>query len=241
VAQRAVRREPVAGYRRDNATVDPPYLHPDYVGTRLRAPKRPLIPLRHTLSEVTGPMYGHEDVGELDHDLTRQHAGEPLGERIILAGRVLDGDGRPVTGTLVEIWQANSAGRYLHEVDRHPAPIDPNFSGAGRCLTDDDGRYRFITIKPGAYPWKNHPNAWRAAHIHISLFGPAFATRLVTQMYFPGDPLFFQDPIFHSVPDERDRERLISTFDLDNTVPEWALAYDFDIVLRGRESTPMED
>jgi protocatechuate 3,4-dioxygenase beta subunit len=220
--------------------VDPPYLHPDYVATRLRAPRRPLIPLRHTLSEVTGPVYGHESVGELDHDLTRQHSGEPIGERIILGGRVLDGDGRPVTGTLVEIWQANAAGRYRHEVDRHPAPIDPNFSGAGRCLTDDEGRYRFITIKPGAYPWRNHPNAWRAAHIHISLFGPAFATRLVTQMYFPGDPLFFQDPIFHSVRDARDRERLISQFDLDHTVPEWALAYNFDIVLRGRESTLME-
>jgi protocatechuate 3,4-dioxygenase, beta subunit len=231
----------VTGYRRDHDAVDPPYLYPDYVGTRLRAPKRPLIPLRHTLSEVTGPVYGHERVGELDHDLTRQHAGEPIGERIILGGRVLDGDGRPVTATLVEIWQANAAGRYRHEVDRHPAPIDPNFSGAGRCLTDDEGRYRFITIKPGAYPWRNHPNAWRAAHIHISLFGPAFATRLVTQMYFPGDPLFFQDPIFHSVPDPRDRERLISRFDLDHTVPEWALAYSFDIVLRGRESTPTEE
>jgi protocatechuate 3,4-dioxygenase beta subunit len=231
----------VVGYRRDNEAVDPPYLHPDYVGTRLRAPKRPLIPLRHTLSEVTGPVYGHERVGELDHDLTRQHAGEPLGERIILSGRVLDGDGRPVRRSLVELWQANSAGRYRHEIDRHPAPIDPNFSGAGRCVTDDEGRYRFITIKPGAYPWKNHPNAWRAAHIHISLFGPAFATRLVTQMYFPGDPPFFQDPIFHSVPDQRDRERLISQFDLDRTVPDWALAYRFDIVLRGRESTPMED
>jgi protocatechuate 3,4-dioxygenase, beta subunit len=230
----------VTGYRRDHDAVDPPYLYPDYVATRLRAPKRPLIPLRHTLSEVTGPVYGHESVGELDHDLTRQHSGEPIGERIILGGRVLDGEGRPVTGTLVEIWQANAAGRYRHEVDRHPAPIDPNFSGAGRCLTDDEGRYRFITIKPGAYPWRNHPNAWRAAHIHISLFGPAFATRLVTQMYFPGDPLFFQDPIFHSVPDARDRERLISRFDLDRTVPEWALAYSFDIVLRGRESTPME-
>jgi protocatechuate 3,4-dioxygenase, beta subunit len=231
----------VTGYRRDHDAVDPPYLYPDYVGTRLRAPKRPLIPLRHTLSEVTGPVYGHESVGELDHDLTRQHAGEPIGERIILGGRVLDGDGRPVRGTLVEIWQANATGRYRHEVDRHPAPIDPNFSGAGRCLTDDEGRYRFITIKPGAYPWRNHPNAWRAAHIHISLFGPAFATRLVTQMYFPGDPLFFQDPIFHSVPDPSDRERLISRFDLDHTVPEWALAYSFDIVLRGRESTPMDE
>jgi protocatechuate 3,4-dioxygenase beta subunit len=232
-------RNAIAGYRRDSA--DPAYLHPDYVATRTRAPRRPLIPVEHTLSEVTGPVYGHEDIGELDHDLTRQHKGEPLGERIILHGRVLDGDGRPVRGTLIEIWQANAAGRYKHDVDRHPAPLDPNFSGAGRCVTDAEGRYRFITIKPGAYPWKNHPNAWRAAHIHVSLFGPAFATRLVTQMYFPGDPLFFQDPIFHSVTDPRDRERLIARFDLDRTVPEWALSYGFDIVLRGREATPRED
>jgi protocatechuate 3,4-dioxygenase beta subunit len=228
----------IARYRRESA--DPPYLHPDYVATRTRAPRRPLVPLPQTLSEVTGPVYGHEDVSELDHDLTRQHAGEPLGERMILHGRVRDGDGRPVPATLIEIWQANSAGRYKHEVDRHPAPLDPNFSGAGRCLTDAEGRYRFITIKPGAYPWRNHPNAWRAAHIHFSLFGPAFATRLVTQMYFPGDPLFFQDPIFHSVRDVRHRERMIARFDLSETVPEWALAYEFDIVLRGREATPME-
>ena len=231
----------VVGYRHDNEAVDPPYLHLDYLATRTRAPKRPLILLPHTLSEITGPVYGHEDVGELDHDLTRQHDGEPLGERIILAGRVLDGDGRPVPETLVELWQANAAGRYLHAVDRHPAPLDPNFSGAGRCLTDADGRYRFVTVKPGAYPWKNHANAWRAAHIHLSLFGPAFATRLVTQMYFPGDPLFFQDPIFQSVPEAADRERLISQFDLDATEPEWALAYRFDVVLRGRDATPMED
>jgi protocatechuate 3,4-dioxygenase, beta subunit len=229
----------IARYRRESA--DPPYLHPDYVATRTRAPRRPLVPLPQTLTEVTGPVYGEEEVGELDHDLTRQHAGEPLGERMILHGRVLDGDGRPVRGTLIEIWQANSAGRYKHEVDRHPAPLDPNFSGAGRCLTDAEGRYRFITIKPGAYPWRNHPNAWRAAHIHLSLFGPAFATRLVTQMYFPGDPLFFQDPIFHSVRDARHRERMIARFDLEETLPEWALAYEFDVVLRGRDATPMED
>jgi protocatechuate 3,4-dioxygenase, beta subunit len=229
----------VARYRRESA--DPPYLHPDYVSTRTRAPRRPLVPLLQTLSEITGPVYGHERVGERDHDLTRQHEGEPLGERMILHGRVLDGNGRPVRNTLIEIWQANSAGRYKHHVDRHPAPLDPNFSGAGRCMTDDEGRYRFVTIKPGAYPWKNHPNAWRAAHIHLSLFGPAFATRLVTQMYFPGDPLFFQDPIFHSVRDARHRERMIAGFDLAQTVPEWALAYEFDVVLRGREATPMED
>ena len=229
------------GYRRDHAEVDPPYLHPEYVSTRTRAPKRPLVPLPHTLSEITGPVYGHEDVGELDHDLTRQHDGEPLGERMILHGRVVDGDQRPVRNTLIELWQANAAGRYRHEVDAHPAPLDPNFSGAGRCITDDEGRYRFITVKPGAYPWRNHPNAWRAAHIHLSLFGTAFATRLVTQMYFPGDPLFFQDPIFLAVRDERHRKRLISEFDLESTVPEWALAFRFDIVLRGREATPMEE
>jgi protocatechuate 3,4-dioxygenase beta subunit len=231
----------VVGYRRDDVDVDPPYLSPDYVATRTRAPKRPLILLPHTLSEVTGPVYGDERIGELDHDLTRQHAAEPIGERIILHGRVLDGDGRPVPGTLVEVWQANSAGRYAHVVDGHPAPLDPNFTGAGRCLTDAEGGYRFITIKPGAYPWPNHPNAWRAQHVHFSVFGPAFATRMVTQMYFPGDPLFFQDPIFHSVRDPRDRDRMVSAFDLDNTIEQWALAYRFDIVLRGRESTPMVD
>jgi protocatechuate 3,4-dioxygenase, beta subunit len=241
MAQRVTRGVQIAGYRRDDVEVDPPYLHPDYVATRTRSPKRPLLLLPHTLSEVTGPVYGHDRIGELDHDLTRQHDGEPIGERIILHGRVLDGDGRPVRGTLVEIWQANAAGRYKHVVDGHPAPLDPNFTGAGRCLTDDDGNYRFITIKPGAYPWPNHPNAWRAQHVHFSVFGPAFATRLVTQMYFPGDPLFFQDPIFHSVRDSRHRDRMISAFDLDNTVEEWALAYRFDIVLRGREATPMED
>jgi protocatechuate 3,4-dioxygenase, beta subunit len=241
MAQRVTRGVQIAGYRRDDVEVDPPYLHPDYVATRTRSPKRPLLLLPHTLSEVTGPVYGHDRIGELDHDLTRQHDGEPIGERIILHGRVLDGDGRPVRGTLVEIWQANAAGRYKHVVDGHPAPLDPNFTGAGRCLTDDEGNYRFITIKPGAYPWPNHPNAWRAQHVHFSVFGPAFATRLVTQMYFPGDPLFFQDPIFHSVRDPKHRVRMISAFDLDNTVEEWALAYRFDIVLRGREATPMED
>ena len=154
---------------------------------------------------------------------------------------MLDGDGRPVRNTLIELWQANSAGRYRHAGDSHPAPLDPNFSGGGRAVTDDEGRYRFITVKPGAYPWGNHDNAWRSAHIHLSLFGHAFAQRLVTQMYFPGDPLFSQDPILESVRDESARARLISSFDLSETVPEWALAYRFDIVLRGRESTPMED
>ena len=229
----------VAGYRRHGD--DPPHLWPDYKATRTRAPRRPLIVLPHTLSEITGPAYGHERVGPIDHDLTRQHDGKPLGERIVLHGRVIDADARPVRNTLIELWQANAAGRYRHQVDVHPAPIDPNFSGAGRCLTDDEGRYRFVTVKPGAYPWRNGPNAWRARHIHLSLYGPAFATRLVTQMYFPGDSLFFQDPIFNSVRDVAARERMICTFDLSETVPEWALAYEFDIVLRGRQATPLED
>ncbi len=222
------------------AGVEPPYLYPDYKGTRLRAPKEPLVIVPWTLSEVTGPAYGRGRVGDLDHDLTRQHTGEPLGERIIVHGRVRDGDGRPVRNSLVEVWQANAAGCYAHHKDRHPAPLDPNFSGAGRCLTDDEGFYRFVTVKPGAYPWGNHPNAWRPAHIHFSLFGPAFTTRLITQMYFPGDPLFFQDPIFQSVRDPEAQQRMISGFDLSATVPEWALAYRFDIVLGGRASTPME-
>jgi protocatechuate 3,4-dioxygenase beta subunit len=230
----------VVPYRRDEPGEQPEHLYPGYESTRLRAPKRPLIILPHTLTEITGPVYGHERLGPVDNDLTVQHEGEPLGERIIVHGRVLDGEGRPVRNSLVEIWQANAGGRYRHDGDQHPAPLDPNFSGAGRAVTDDEGRYRFITIKPGAYPWRNHPNAWRPAHIHFSLFGNAFASRLVTQMYFPGDPLFFQDPIFHSVREPRARDRMICRFDLDETKPEWALAYEFDIVLRGPEATPME-
>jgi protocatechuate 3,4-dioxygenase, beta subunit len=218
----------------------PPYLYPDYRSTQLRAPKRPLMILPRTLSELTGPAYGHESIGELDHDLTRQHDGEPLGERIIVTGRVTDSAGHPVRSALIEIWQANAAGRYAHEIDQHPAPLDSNFTGAGRCLADDDGRYRFITVKPGAYPWRNHPNAWRPAHIHLSLFGRAFTNRLVTQMYFPGDPLFELDPIFQSVRDPKARARLVCGFDLETTVPEWALAYRFDVVLGGPTETPME-
>ena len=219
---------------------DPPLLFPDYRATRTRAPKLPLVPLEHTLSELTGPVYGHERIGQNDHDLTQQFEGEPLGERIVLHGRVVDGDGRPVPDTLVELWQANSAGRYRHAVDRHPAPLDPNFAGAGRAVTDSDGRYRFVTIKPGAYPWRNHDNAWRAAHIHLSLFGLAFTQRLVTQMYFPGDPLLDYDPMFTCVADEKARNRLIALFDWETTMPEFALGYRFDIVLRGREATPLE-
>jgi protocatechuate 3,4-dioxygenase beta subunit len=220
---------------------DPPYLSPDYVGTRLRAPRRPLLLLPQALSDLSGPAFGHDDVDERDSDLTQGHAGEPLGERIIVSGRVLGSDGRPVRNALIEIWQANAAGRYPHRVDQHPAPLDPNFTGGGRVLTDAEGAYRFITIKPGAYPWKNHHNAWRPAHIHLSVFGRAFTERLVTQMYFPGDPLFAYDPIFQSVRDPQARERMISAFDLDATKPEWALAYRFDVVLRGREQTPFEE
>jgi protocatechuate 3,4-dioxygenase beta subunit len=195
------------------------------------------------MHDLAGPVFGDETVGELDHDLTRQHEGEPLGERIVVSGRVLDEDGRPVSGALLEIWQSNAAGRYHHQVDQHPAPLDPNFTGAGRCLTDAEGNYRFVTVKPGSYPWGNHENAWRPAHIHFSIFGRAFLQRLVTQMYFPGDPLFPYDPIFTSVRDPRARELLISTFDLETTTPEWALGYRWDIVLGrgGAGTTPLEE
>ncbi|HUB78573.1 MAG TPA: protocatechuate 3,4-dioxygenase subunit beta [Bryobacteraceae bacterium] len=219
----------------------PPLLHSPYAATVRRAPSMPPIPLPHTLSELTGPLYGHNPIGETDNDLTRQHAGDPLGERIIVSGRVLDEDGRPIPNTLVEIWQANASGRYFHVVDQHPAPLDPNFSGSGRTMTDEDGNYRFVTIKPGAYPWRNHPNAWRPAHIHFSLFGPCLITRLITQMYFPGDPLMPYDPISQSIRDDSARERLVSQFDRDLTVPEWALGYRWDIVLRGCEATPFEE
>ena len=185
-------------------------------------------------------MFGDDCIAETDNDLTRQHAQEPLGERIIVGGRVTDDDGRPVPKTLIEVWQANAAGRYCHSRDEHPAPLDPNFSGTGRTMTNENGEYRFTTIRPGAYPWRNHSNAWRPAHIHFSLFGRAFATRLVTQMYLPGDPLLALDPIYNSVPDERARERLVSKFDIETTQPEWALGFKFDIVLRGREQTPFE-
>jgi protocatechuate 3,4-dioxygenase beta subunit len=227
------------GYQRPAADVHPPLASPGYRSTVRRAPGLPPLPLPHSLTEITGPLLGEGEVDPLDADLTQQHDGEPLGERIIVHGRVLDSDGRPVPNTLLEVWQANAAGRYSHHLDQHPAPLDPNFTGVGRCLTDADGCYRLITLKPGAYPWRNHENAWRAAHIHFSLFGRAFAQRLVTQMYFPGDPLFYQDPIYLAVP-EAARPRMISSFDLSETVPEWALAYRFDIVLRGREATPME-
>ncbi|MGK5557020.1 protocatechuate 3,4-dioxygenase subunit beta [Actinomadura kijaniata] len=218
----------------------PPYLYPAYKSTVLRAPSQELVlpKLGPDSVELTSPVFGHAELGALDNDLTKQHPGEPLGERIIVTGRLLDSTGRPVPGALVEVWQANATGRYAHLRDQHPAPLDPNFTGAGRTITDAEGRYRFVTIKPGAYPWRNHHNAWRPAHIHFSVFGTAFTQRLVTQMYFPGDPLFAHDPIFQSIPDEKARQRLVSRFDLDTTVPEWALGYQFDIVLG---QTPTEN
>jgi protocatechuate 3,4-dioxygenase beta subunit len=220
---------------------DPPYLYPDYRSTVLRAPAREPVRLpEEWFDHMRGPVYGRIPVRPADADLTRQHKGEPLGERIIITGRILDSDGRPVRDTLVEVWQANASGRYVDGSDDHPAPIDPNFTGAGRCLTDGDGQYRFVTVKPGAYPWRNHENAWRPAHVHFSLFGPSLSSRLVTQMYFPGDPLMPHDPILSSIPDPRGRELLVAKLDLPSTVPEWALGYRWDIVLRGRGATPVE-
>jgi protocatechuate 3,4-dioxygenase, beta subunit len=227
-------------YRKPVAGTQPPLLYPGYVATGKRSPTQPLVLQPQTRTEQSGPVFGWGDVKESDADLTRQHAGAPIGERIVVSGRVLDDNGRPVANTLVEVWQANAAGRYPHKVDQHDAPLDPNFSGAGRTITDAQGRYRFLTIRPGEYPWRNHHNAWRPAHIHFSLFGAAIAQRIVTQMYFPGDPLLDYDPMFLSIPDEKARRRLISQFDWETTIPETALGYRFDIVLRGRDETPFE-
>ena len=215
--------------------------HQPYRSAHRRAPRQPAICLPHGIMELTGPVYGHHQIGETDNDLTRHFPEPPQGERIVVAGRVVDEDGRGVPHALVEIWQANAAGRYRHSGDNHPAPLDPNFLGAGRFLTDAEGNYRFLTIRPGAYPWRNHHNAWRPNHIHFSLFGPSFATRLITQMYFPGDPLLGLDPIFNSVPDGAARERLIATFDIEVTIPDYALGYRFDFVTRGRAATPASD
>lgn len=230
----------VIRYRRPWAGTQPEHLYPPYASTVKRAPTQPLVIIPQTLTELSGPVFGYGDVKPGDADLTKQHAGEPIGERIVVTGRVLDENARPVANTLVEVWQANSAGRYPHVVDQHDAPMDPNFTGAGRCMTDERGFYRFVTIRPGEYPWRNHYNAWRPAHIHFSLFGPAFATRVVTQMYFPGDPLLPYDPMFNCVSDERARNRLISKLDWEATIPEIALGYRFDIVLRGPDQTPTD-
>jgi protocatechuate 3,4-dioxygenase, beta subunit len=219
----------------------PPLDYPGYRSTALRAPSQPLVLLPHNLTEVTGPLLGTERVRATDNDLAIGPDGEAVGQRIVVSGRVLDSDGRAVPDALIEVWQANAAGRYRHAADQWPAPLDPNFTGLGRVLTDSVGRYQFTTIKPGAYPWGNHDNAWRPAHIHFSLFGLAFTQRLVTQMYFPDDPLFAHDPIFNSIPDADARHRLVSRFDLDTTQPSWALSFVFDIVLRGSGATPFED
>ncbi|MGA7988740.1 MAG: protocatechuate 3,4-dioxygenase subunit beta [Candidatus Dormiibacterota bacterium] len=222
-------------------SVHPPNDSPEYKSTVLRAPKRPLRVLSERFPDLRTPLFADLAIGPFDSDLTRQHDGEPLGERITISGTVRDEHGEPVKGALIEVWQANAAGRYAHIADQHSAPLDPNFSGAGRTITDDEGRYRFVTIKPGAYPWRNHPNAWRPAHVHFSVFSDSFAQRLVTQMYFPGDPLQALDPIFNSVPDPEARRRLIARWSLELTQPEWSLGYEWDIVVAGRDATPLHD
>jgi protocatechuate 3,4-dioxygenase, beta subunit len=218
----------------------PPSLFEPYRSTVPRSPRQPLVRIPQTLTETTGPAACWDQLmGPAAADLTRQHKGEPIGQRVVIAGRVLDEDQRPVANTVMEIWQCNAAGRYIHRNDQWDAPIDPNFTGAGRIVTDADGRYQFTTIRPGAYPWGNHKNAWRPGHIHLSLLGPAFATRLVTQLYFPDDPLIEIDPIANAVP-RAARDRLVARFDIATTRPNHALGYLFDLVLRGREATPFE-
>jgi protocatechuate 3,4-dioxygenase, beta subunit len=225
-------------YNHEHAGSQPSNDWPAYNSTIKRHPTRKPVALRQTLTEITGPTFTSGWTGPEAADLTKQHKGEPLGERMILAGRVLDEDGQPVPNTLVEVWQANSAGRYAHPNDTHPAPLDPNFTGRGHVVTNANGEYRFLSVIPGAYPWRNTYNAWRAQHVHFSVFGPAFATRIITQMYFPGDPLLEFDPIYNSVPDEAARKRLTSRYDPNLSEAEWALGYRFDIVLRGRHATP---
>lgn len=215
--------------------------YPPYRSSLLRHPTKDPVQADPEGAELWAPAFGVRDVDPLEADLTIQRGGEPIGERMVVTGRVLDGDGRPVRHQLVEIWQANAGGRYIHQRDQHPAPLDPHFVGMGRCLTDEEGRYRFTTIKPGPYPWRNHHNAWRPAHIHFSLFGTDFTQRLVTQMYFPGDPLFGLDPIYQSIVDPAARERLVAAYDHDLTQAEWATGYRWDIVLTGAHRTPVEE
>lgn len=216
------------------------YDFPAYRSSILRHPtKNPRLVDPETI-ELLSPAFGQRDVAAIESDLTLQHSGEPLGERMTVEGRLLDSWGRPLRNQLVEIWQANSAGRYIHQRDQHPAPLDPNFTGAGRTVTDDDGRYRFTTIKPGPYPWRNHVNAWRPAHIHFSIFGSSFTQRIITQMYFPGDPLFALDPIYQSIRSQKDRDRLIGAYDHDLTSPEFSMGYRFDIVVDGPDATWFE-
>jgi protocatechuate 3,4-dioxygenase, beta subunit len=220
----------------------PPYVFAGYGSSVKRGPLKKLVPLKQTLSEVTGPLFSDMKLEPGENDLTRNAdtGKEAMGERIIVVGKVMDENERAIPNTLIEIWQANAAGRYHHPVDQHNAPLDPNFTGAGRCVTNEGGEYRYLTIKPGAYPWLNHPNAWRPAHIHLSLFGSSFATRLVTQFFFPGDPLIPLDPILNSIPTKNGRQRLMASYAHDVTESEYALGYRFDIVLRGRKATPFE-
>jgi protocatechuate 3,4-dioxygenase beta subunit len=229
-------------YKQRDWKSHPPYTFQAYGSSVKRGPSQKLVPIKQTLSEITGPLFSAIKLERGEDDLTcnPETGQEALGERIIVVGRVLDEDERPIVNSLIEIWQANAAGRYRHPVDQHNAPLDPNFIGAGRCLTNANGEYRFLTIKPGAYPWLNHTNAWRPAHIHLSLFGPSFVTRLVTQFFFPGDPLLEMDPILNSLPTKTARQRLIAAYAHDVTEPEYALGYRFDIVLRGRQATPFE-
>lgn len=230
----------VLPYGREDAGA-PPSFYPEYKSTALRSPRQPLAKIPATLTETTGPNDAWDRLmGPAAIDLTAQHGAPPQGQRIVVSGRVLDEQGRAVPHTVMEIWQANAAGRYIHSKDNWDAPLDPNFTGAGRVVTDAEGRYRYTTVRPGAYPWGNHHNAWRPAHIHLSLMGPAFATRLVTQLYFPDDPLIEIDPIANAVPLPY-RHRLVCRFDIGMTVPNWALGYLFDIVLKGREQTPFEE
>lgn len=233
----------MTGYLPRDRALHPPALTPGYKTSVARSPRQPLLSLAQTLSEITGPVFAPQDIGPLDHDLLRNHAvtGDPIGERIVVHGRVLDEMGRPVPQTLVEVWQANAGGRYRHPNDRYLAPLDPNFGGCGRVLTGADGAFAFRTVKPGAYPWRNHLNSWRPAHIHFSVFGPSFSQRLVTQMYFEGDPLITRCPIVATIPDAAAIDRLIAPLDLNAAIPLDCLAYRFDIVLRGRRATWFEE
>ncbi|MEP7107382.1 MAG: protocatechuate 3,4-dioxygenase subunit beta [Ferruginibacter sp.] len=225
----------------DHYNTQPPHLYPAYKSTILRSPTQPFMPVNELLKDLSLPAFGESFIGEFDNDLTKnaRKNGEPIGERIKVSGKVMDEYGRPLPNVLIEIWQANSAGRYIHKEEIHDAPLDPNFLGAGRMLTNSDGNYMFYTIKPGAYPWGNHFNAWRPNHIHFSVIGHQFEHRLVTQMYFPGDPLFEFDPIFQSVPGHA-RELLIARFRMDWTDADFALAYEFNIVMNGKAKTPFE-
>ena len=225
-----------AAGREDHVRLD----FPPYRSSLLRHPTKDLHHADPEGCELLTPVFGHSDVDRLESDLTIQAGGEPIGERIVVHGRIVDGDGRPVRRQLVEIWQANAAGRYIHKRDQHPAPVDPNFTGVGRCLTDDAGGYRFVTIKPGPYPWGNHNNAWRPAHIHFSLFGDDFTQRMITQMYFPGDPLFALDPIYQAITDQHARDRLVATYDHNASQHKWILGYRWDVVLTGSHATPLE-